>query len=71
MIANYKTGIIWNATRKVPNLLRGLKRAGFTGGWLNGINHCDSNGTHEDERARCRGSDVSALGVSVSQRVNC
>ena len=35
MIANYKTGIIWNATRKVPNLVRGLKRAGFTGGWLN------------------------------------
>ena len=36
MIANCKTGIIWNATRKVPNLVRGLKRAGFTGGWLNG-----------------------------------
>ena len=34
MIANYKTGIIWKATRKVPNLVRGLKRAGFTGGWL-------------------------------------
>src|SRR5208282_3569970 len=62
MIANYKTGIIWNATRKVPNLVCGLKRAGFTGGWLNGrkINHCDSNGTYKDERARCRGSDVSA-----------
>jgi hypothetical protein len=36
MIANYKTEIIWNATRKVPNLMRGMKRAGFTGGWLNG-----------------------------------
>jgi hypothetical protein len=35
MIANYKTGIVWNATRKVPNLVRGLRRAGFTGGWLN------------------------------------
>jgi hypothetical protein len=35
MIANYKTEIIWKATRKVPNLVRGLKRAGFTGGWLN------------------------------------
>jgi hypothetical protein len=34
MIANYKTRIIWNATRKVPNLVRGLRRAGFTGGWL-------------------------------------
>ena len=35
MIANYKTGIVWNTTRKVPNLVRGLTRAGFTGGWLN------------------------------------
>jgi hypothetical protein len=34
MIANYKTGTIWNATRKAPNLVHGLKRAGFTGGWL-------------------------------------
>ena len=37
MIANYKTKIIWNATRKVPNLLRGLVRAGFTGGWLSKV----------------------------------
>jgi hypothetical protein len=35
MIANYKTGMIWKATRHVPNLLRGLTRAGFAGGWLN------------------------------------
>ena len=34
MIANYKTGIIWNATCKATNLVRGLRRAGFTGGWL-------------------------------------
>jgi len=34
MIANYKTSTIWNATRSVPNLLRGLTRAGFVGGWL-------------------------------------
>jgi hypothetical protein len=33
------------------------------------INHCDPNRTCEDERARCRGSNVSAQGVSVSQRV--
>jgi hypothetical protein len=35
MIANFKTGILWNATRTVPNLVRGMRRAGFTGGWLN------------------------------------
>jgi hypothetical protein len=34
MIANYKSAVIWKATRNVPNLVRGLKRAGFTGGWL-------------------------------------
>jgi hypothetical protein len=34
MIANYKSAVIWKATRTVPNLVRGLKRAGFTGGWL-------------------------------------
>ena len=34
MIANYKTGIVWNATRRSANLVRGLKRAGFSGGWL-------------------------------------
>jgi hypothetical protein len=34
MIANYKTGILWNAIRRVPTVIRGLKRAGFTGAWL-------------------------------------
>jgi hypothetical protein len=34
MIANYRSEIIWAATRKVPNLIHGLKRAGFAGGWL-------------------------------------
>ena len=34
MVANYKSAVIWKATRNVPNLVRGLKRAGFTGGWL-------------------------------------
>jgi hypothetical protein len=37
MLANYNTGIIWRATRNVPNLVRGLKRVGFTGGWLNNV----------------------------------
>ena len=34
MIANYKTEIIWKVTHNVPTLVRGLTRAGFTGGWL-------------------------------------
>lgn len=34
MLANYRNGLVWNATRRAPNLVRGLRRAGFTGGWL-------------------------------------
>jgi hypothetical protein len=35
MIENYRSGFIWNLTRGSALLHRGLKRAGFTGGWLN------------------------------------
>jgi len=34
MIENYRSGFVWNVMRKNPYILRGLKRAGFTGGWL-------------------------------------
>mgnify|MGYP001271772363 FL=1 len=34
MLANYRNGTIWRAMRKSPNIVRGLKRAGFSGGWL-------------------------------------
>lgn len=34
MLANYRNETIWQAMRKSPNVIRGLKRAGFTGGWL-------------------------------------
>jgi len=36
MIENYRTGLVWNTMKKNPHIVRGLKRAGFTGGWLNG-----------------------------------
>jgi hypothetical protein len=32
--ANYRNGFIWNRTRRIPAIRDGLKRAGFTGGWL-------------------------------------
>ena len=32
--ANYRDGFIWKYMRKDPAIRRGLKRAGFTGGWL-------------------------------------
>lgn len=34
MIANYRDGLIWTYMRKSPYLIRGLRRAGFRGGWL-------------------------------------
>jgi hypothetical protein len=34
MIENYKTGLIWDLMRNNPHLIKGLKKAGFTGGWL-------------------------------------
>ena len=36
MIENYRTGLVWNTMRTNPYIVRGLCRAGFTGGWLTG-----------------------------------
>jgi len=34
MIENHRGGLVWSTMRKNPHVVRGLKRAGFTGGWL-------------------------------------
>jgi hypothetical protein len=34
MIENYRTGSFWNLMRGCEHLANGLRRAGFTGGWL-------------------------------------
>ena len=34
MIANYRNELIWRAMRRSPPVIAGLRRAGFTGGWL-------------------------------------
>jgi len=34
MIENYRTGLVWEKMKKNPHVVRGLRRAGFTGGWL-------------------------------------
>ncbi|MEO8266110.1 MAG: glucoamylase family protein [Ilumatobacteraceae bacterium] len=34
MIENHRTGFLWELTRQSPYLAEGLRRAGFTGGWL-------------------------------------
>ena len=34
MIENHRSGLVWRTMRKNPHIVRGLKAAGFTGGWL-------------------------------------
>jgi hypothetical protein len=34
MIENFRTGLVWERMRRDPDLARGLRRAGFTGGWV-------------------------------------
>jgi hypothetical protein len=34
MIENYRSGLIWKLMRQCPYVVEGLRRAGFTGGWL-------------------------------------
>ena len=35
MIENYRTEFIWRLMRRCPFIVTGLRRAGFSGGWLN------------------------------------
>jgi hypothetical protein len=34
MIENHRSGLIWDHMRRSPYIVEGLRRAGFTGGWL-------------------------------------
>lgn len=36
MIENHRTGMIWSLMRENPYVVRGLCRAGFSGGWIEG-----------------------------------
>ncbi|MGH8959525.1 MAG: glucoamylase family protein [Acidimicrobiia bacterium] len=36
MIENHQTGLLWRLGRRCPYIVAGLRRAGFTGGWLAG-----------------------------------
>ncbi|MBI5837869.1 MAG: Tat pathway signal protein [Candidatus Eisenbacteria bacterium] len=37
MIENYRTGLVWRTMRRNPHIVRGLRAAGFTGGWLDSL----------------------------------
>ena len=34
MIENFRSGLVWRLMRRCPPIVAGLRRAGFTGGWL-------------------------------------
>jgi hypothetical protein len=34
MIENYRSELLWRLTRQSPYIVSGLRRAGFSGGWL-------------------------------------
>jgi hypothetical protein len=34
MIENYRTGLLWRLMQRCPYIVTGLRRAGFTNGWL-------------------------------------
>ncbi len=34
MLENWRSGLVWRVMRGNPHIVRGLQRAGFTGGWL-------------------------------------
>jgi hypothetical protein len=34
MIENFRSGLVWKLMRRCPYIVRGLRRAGFRGGWL-------------------------------------
>ncbi len=34
MIENHRTGLVWKTMQRNPHVVRGLRAAGFTGGWL-------------------------------------
>jgi hypothetical protein len=36
MIENLRNGLVWNVMKRNPYIIRGLRRAGFAGGWLDG-----------------------------------
>ena len=34
MIENHRSELVWSVMKRNPYIVRGLKRAGFEGGWL-------------------------------------
>ncbi len=44
MIENYRSGFFWELMRRCSPLMQGLRRAGFTGGWLDSVGESTTMG---------------------------
>ncbi len=66
MIENQRTGLLWNLMRRCPYIWRGLRKAGFSGGWLESERQPEC--PHAVEcRWRERGTPFSKLSESSTQ----
>src|SRR5262249_41694469 len=56
MIENYRTDLIWRLMRSCPYIVSGLRRAGFSGGWLSSYlqTNTDSSGIVKAEQLQPR-----------------
>ena len=52
MIENHRSGMIWRLLREAPVLRRGLRRAGFRGGWLERVSISTSHPLSDRDPAR-------------------
>ncbi|WP_331487837.1 glucoamylase family protein [Luteimonas endophytica] len=60
MIANYRSDFVWKVMRNNPYIREGLRRAGFTGGWLEQAEQADQAAEAAADAAREAGSGPDA-----------
>lgn len=58
MIENYRNDFVWDLMKKNPYIVKGLERAGFTGGWLAAL--------HDDTRTAEAGREGQGVKTSLS-----
>lgn len=54
MIENYRSGFTWRLMRNCPYIVTGLRRAGFSGGWLGNQTQQDSSEVVKAEKPQLR-----------------
>jgi hypothetical protein len=64
MIENHRSGLVWRTMRRNPHVRRGLRRAGFTGGWLDEAMTAGA----EDRSARKRPTGLAQLAGVAAER---